>query len=320
MLSRVAENLYWMARYVERAENTARAVSVNANLLLDLPRGIAPGWKPLIDITGLNEVFEDRYQDYGERQVVKFLLADEDNHSSVLSSLQNARETCRTVRDILPRQAWELLNQLHMYSEANLASGLTKRGRHPYVKDVINRCQTLAGMLGSVMTRDDGYQFLRIGRNLERADMTTRIIDVRTADLLPEDVAALRPFDTIQWVSVLHSLSAYQMYRRTMQAQVSRSEVLKFLFKDSLFPRAVNHCLDAVEESLGTLHNNTTSLKSVRTVARKVQRTRVDKQSQAALHAYVDDLQLGFTRIHEAVAKAYFLPIPKESGRAESAA
>jgi uncharacterized alpha-E superfamily protein len=316
MLSRVAENLYWMARYVERAENTARVVSVNANLLLDLPRGLAPGWKPLIDITGLNDVFEDHYQDYGERQVVKFLLADPDNPGSVLSSLNQARETCRTVRDILPRTAWEMLNELHLYSAENLQTGLTKRGRHGYLRRIISGSQMLTGMLGSVMTRDEGYQFLCIGRNLERADMTTRIIDVRSADLLPEDVADLRPFDTIQWVSVLHSLSAYQMYRRTMQVQVKRQDVLRFLFRDPLFPRAVMHCLDAAEESLGTLKNHADALKSVRSAVRKIQRVRVDRLAQSALHDFVDDLQLSFIRIHEAVAGTYFLPAPAEESLA----
>lgn len=316
MLSRVAENLYWMARYVERAENAARLISVNANLLLDLPRGLAPGWQPLVDITGLNEVFEDRYQEYGERQVMKFLLADPDNPGSVLTSLRLARETCRTVRDILPRSSWEMLNELHLYADENLQSGLTKRGRHAFLRHIIGGSQMVTGMLNSIMTRDEGFQFLRIGRNLERADMTTRIIDVRSADLLPEDVADLRPFDTIQWVSVLHSLSAYQMYRRTMQVQVKRQEVLRFLFRDPLFPRAVMHCLDAVEESLGTLRNNADSLKSVRTAVRKIERVRVDRLGQSALHDFVDDLQLSFIRIHEAVAGTYFLPPPA----AESAA
>ena len=320
MLSRVAENLHWMARYVERAENSARLVSVNANLLLDLPRGLAPGWKPLIDITGLNAVFEDRYQDYGERQVVKFLLADPENPGSVLTSLSSARDNCRTVRDNLPRQAWEMLNELQIRAEDDLQSGLTKRGRHAYLKSVITSCQMLNGMLGSVMTRNAGYQFLRTGRNLERADMTTRIIDVRTADLLPEDVADLRPFDTIQWVSVLHSLSAYQMYRRAMQVQVRRPDVLRFLFTNALFPRAILHCLNTVEESLSTLTHNADVLKVVRSTALRIQRVKVERLDQTALHNYVDDLQLRFMGIHEAIATTYFLPVGPIPEPAESAA
>ena len=313
MLSRVAEHLYWMARYVERAENTARVVGVNANLLLDLPRGIAPGWKPLVDVTGGNHAFEERYKEYGERQVVKFLLGDSDNSGSVIGCLWAARENCRTVRDILPRQAWELLNELYLKAGDELQSGLTKGGRHAYLRHIIRGSQLLTGMLGSVMTRDEGYHFLRLGRNLERADMTTRLIDVRSADLLPEDVADLRPFDTIQWMSVLGSLSAYQMYRREMQVQVRRQDVLKFLFKDVLFPRAVMHCLDAVEESVGPLKNNADTLKAVRTAVRKLQRTKVEKLEQEALHRFVDALQLNFITIHDTMACTYFLPPDEDS-------
>jgi uncharacterized alpha-E superfamily protein len=123
MLSRVAENIYWLARYVERAENTARIVTVNANLLLDLPKGIAPGWRPLIDITGANALFEEHYKDYGERQVVRFLLGDERYPGSILSALGAARENCRTIRDVVPREAWEQINELYLFAREELAKG-----------------------------------------------------------------------------------------------------------------------------------------------------------------------------------------------------
>ena len=308
MLSRVAENLYWLARYVERAENMARVVGVNANLLLDLPRGIAPGWKPLIDIIGANAVFEERYQEYGERQVVKFMLADADNPGSVLTSLRAARENCRTVRDIMLRETWELINELYLYTGEQLQAGLTKRGRHAYLRHIIASTQTLNGMLNSVLSRDEGYQFLHLGYHLERADMTSRLIDVRTADLLADEATGLRPFDTIQWRSVLTSLTAYQMYRQHMHVQVRREDVLKFLFKDQHFPRAVLYCIDAVEEGIGSLKNNSTPLKAARTVAARLQRTRVEKLQRDALHRFVDELQKGVIEIHQAIASNYFLP------------
>ena len=320
MLSRVAENLYWLARCVERTENTARIVGVNANLLLDLPRGIAPGWKPLIDITGANATFEQHYQEYGERQVVKFLLSDADNPGSVLTSLRGARENCRTVRDILPREAWELLNELYLYAGDQLQAGLTKRGRHSYLRHIISRSQMLNGMLETVLSRDEGYQFLRLGAHLERADMTTRIIDVRSADLLPDEVTGLLPFDTIQWRSVLTSMSAYQMYRQHMHVQVRRQDVLRFLFKDQWFPRAVLSCIDAVEEGIGSLKNNAAPLTAARAVAAKIQRTRVERLQQDALHEFVDELQLGITSVHDAIAAAYFLPPPVTEQQADQAA
>lgn len=316
MLSRVAENLYWMARYVERAENTARLISVNSNLLLDLPRGIAPGWPPLIDIMGLNSEFDSSAKEPGERQVVRFLVADRSNSGSILSSLHWARENCRTVRDILPREIWETLNELYLYAQENLNVGLTKRGRFDYLQQIIRGSATFIGILASVQSRDEAFDFLRIGRNLERADMTTRIIDVRSADLLPDDVADLRPFDTIQWVSVLASLSGYQMYRRHMQMQVRRRPVLKFLLKDDRFPRAVRHCLGSVEACLGNLQNNEQVLKQLHLLIRKVQRTKIDQLEQAVLHDYIDDLQLSITRVHAALAESYFpkTQVQRQSG------
>ena len=143
MLSRVAQNLYWLGRWVERAENTARLVSVNANLLLDLPRGIAPGWQPLVAITGGEADYRKRYDGYEERNVVRYLVGDASNPSSILSSLVSARENARTIRDIVPREAWELINELYLYGRDNLQGGLSKRGRHAYLAHVIETSQAI---------------------------------------------------------------------------------------------------------------------------------------------------------------------------------
>ena len=319
MLSRVAENLYWMARYIERAENTARLVSVNAFLLLDLPRGIAPGWEPLIAITGSGKDFEARHKDYDERSVVKFLIGDPDSSSSILNALLMARENCRTVRDIVPSMAWEQLTELLLFARENVQSGVTKKGRHAYLKRIIDASHMLHGMLASTMLRDAGYQFLRVGRSLERADMTTRIVDVRTENLLPEETTELRPFETIQWMSVLKSLSAYHMYRRKMQVQVRRSEVLRFLFLDHEFPRSVMHCLNAAEEALGAIEHDRDAPRALRALARKVVRTKVQGLAHDQLHDFIDDFQLGLTAIHQRIAEVYFLPMEEPAPLAESA-
>jgi uncharacterized alpha-E superfamily protein len=306
MLSRVAENIYWMARYVERAENTARIINVNANLLLDLPKGIAPGWAPLIAITGSGDLYRDLYGECEERTVLKFLLGDAANPGSILMSLASARENARTIRDFIPREAWEHINELHLYARDNVQTGLAKRGRYQFLKQIILRAQTLTGMLAGTMTHDAGYDFLRIGRNLERADMTTRIVDVRSASLLPEQVG-LRPFETIQWISVLKSLTAYQMYRRKMQARVERGHVLRFLFQDHDFPRAFYHCLGEVEQALGDLGRHEGPLRVVGRLKRSVLNADLASLSQQDIHALIDQLQLGLSDLNEEIAKSYFL-------------
>lgn len=309
MLSSVAENIYWMCRYIERAESIARVVSVNANLQLDLPRGVKPDWQPLIHVLGANAEFELRYREYNERQVVRFLLGDPDCPSSVKSSLNRARENCRTVRDSVPREVWEYLTELQLFIDENLNVGLTQKGRHGFTERIIRTCQMTGGLLGSVMTRDIGYQFLRIGRNLERADMTTRFIDMRLAVSQLDGLTDLTALTKVKWVNVLSSMSAYHMYRRKMQAQVERQHVLWFMLKDDEFPRSFLHCINAIEESLGLLTHSQPCLIAVRKVLKRVEKAKLESLDDEALSQLVDQLQLGLQDIHDSMARMYFLPV-----------
>jgi len=310
MLSRVAETIYWAGRYIERAENTARLVRVNSHLVLDTPKGISPGWDPLIWITGIEEQFSENYRDATERNVVKFLISDLHNPSSILSSLINARENCRTVREILPRTAWEKLNELYIFAKEEAQSGLTKKGRDEYLDGIITGSQQLNGLLATIMYRDEGWHFMRIGRSLERADMTTRILDVRSTDLLPDadELFESRSLESVQWIGILKSLSAYSIYRRKVQVRVSRTPVLEFLFHDTQFPRALAHCISSVEESVGTLPHNAVPLKSLRRLEMKLRRKNMEKLKQDELHAFIDELQLAILRFHSVLEKQYFLP------------
>jgi uncharacterized alpha-E superfamily protein len=319
LLSRVAENIYWLARYIERAENTARLVKVNTFLLLDLPRRIAPGWGPLLAITGAEEAFFRRYREAGERQVTKFLIAGTDNPGAILPSLQAARENCRTIRDSVPREGWEQINGLFLYARDQLAAGLSRRGRDAYLNRIILGSQTIAGLLAGTMNHDAGYQFLRIGRNSERADMTTRIIDVRSASLLPELADVQEQFNTVQWMSVLKSLTAYQMYRRTMQARVGRDAVLRFLLQRPEFPRSVAHCLGEVERGVQWLGGDRATLAALAGLRDTLRQARPDTLDPRGLHGFLDGIQLALIRIQDALAGAYFLPPPDAAGSAAAA-
>jgi uncharacterized alpha-E superfamily protein len=307
MLSRVAENLYWMARYLERAENTARLTNVNANLLLDLPKSVRPGWEPLIEIAGGAEIFHEHYPGTDERSVVKFLIADTVNPGSILSSLAMARENARTVRDFIPREAWEQVNALYLQARSNLGSGLGRRRRYEYLRDIILGVQTITGLLSGSMTHDEGYEFLRMGRNLERADMTIRIIDVRSANLLPNTSGELTPFENIQWMSVLKSLSGYQMYRRAMQVRVQRPYVLKFLFKERLFPRAFYHSICEVGNCLRALPRRDLPITCLARIRELVTASRPETMSQDELHAFIDGLELHLIELNTAISDTYFL-------------
>ena len=309
MLSRVAETLYWFGRYVERAENICRIVDVNAKLLLDLPRGIAPGWEPLIAITGSRDEYLQRFGDFGERNVLRFLIGDENNSGSLLSSLHLARENARTMRDYLPREIYELANELYLYARDELNAGLSRRGRYGYLKHLQRGTQSISGLLLGAMNHDAGYRFLVIGRVLERADMTTRIIDVRSASLLPEETSGLRPFENIQWMSVLKSLTAYQMYRRKMQMRVRRADALRFLLLDDEFPRSFHRCVLTADANIDCLPHSDEPRRQLARVARLASSADTDllAGSNEALHEYIDELQLGLSEVHARMLAAHIL-------------
>jgi len=306
MLSRVAENIYWMARHIERAENTARLITVNTHLLLDLPKKAQLGWEPIVDILSARDLFSTLYNDTDERSVLKFLIIDMQHYGSILYTLCHARENARTIRDIIPREAWERVNDLYLAAKADAQSGLARRSRFFYLRTIILGAQTITGLLAGTMTHDEGYDFLRMGRNLERADMTTRIIDVRSASLLAEPREGLT-YENIQWMSVLKSLTAYQMYRRAIQVRVRRPDVLKFLLQDPHFPRALYHSLCEMEACLKDLPRNDKPLTAVRDLENRLLKADPAHLKQAELHAFIDDLQIYLAAIHDTIAATYFL-------------
>ncbi len=307
MLSRVAEQLYWFARYIERAEDMARMINVHTNLLLDLPRQHEFGWDSLLEITGSDELFGNLYDEADERSVIRFLISDKANPSSIQSCLFFARENLRTTRDIIPREAWELVNDMNLFLKNNMPAGLSRRRRWGFMKNVIGGSHQITGLLASTMNHDAGYDFLRLGRNLERADMTTRIVDVRSADLLLEhDV--LTPYENIQWMSVLKSLTAYQMYRQHVKMRVRGPQVLKFLLQSETFPRSFAHCLQQVHQCLETLPGNDSLLRQVLSLLRNIKEADMDKYAQgdSGLHDYIDQLQAQLAELHTVIKARYF--------------
>jgi uncharacterized alpha-E superfamily protein len=314
VLARVAENIYWLARYLERAENTARLISANANLLLDLQRGYELGWLPLIEITGSRVAFDAQKRRSDEREIVQFLLADAENPGSISASLNCARENARTLRDILPDEAWEILNEFFQEFTAQLPAGLNRRTRYNFLKRIVLASQTLAGVLDGTMSRTDAYTFMMLGRNLERTDMTSRIVDVRSAQILPAATVDLGPFHTIQWISVLRSLSGQHMYRQTRRARVSRVECLDFALRDAEFPRSCMFCLRQIELSLRPLSRSSASLDTLAGAQRFLAQVDFVQIDQPGLHQLIDQLQVYLSGVHGSIAQAYF-PAPPGSPR-----
>lgn len=307
MLSRVAENIYWMARYIERAENTARLINVTTNLILDLPRSANVGWEYLLEIMGTEQSFHEHYDSTEEKNILRFMIADLNNSGSIMSSLKFARENARTIRDIIPRETWESINDLYLIAKSHTQSGIARKNRYSYLQKIILGAETLTGQLAGTMYHDMGYDFLRMGRNLERADMTTRIIDVRSADLIEDGHEGLTPYENIQWMSVLKSLTGYQMYRRIIQVRVRRPDVLKFLLQERKFPRAFYHAICEVEGCLQDLPRHDKVLHQINKLQKTVLKANPEKLKQDELHEFIDRLQKGLSNVHKNISDTYFL-------------
>jgi uncharacterized alpha-E superfamily protein len=298
-----------MARYLERAENTARLLSVHQSLLLDLPRDIGIGWIPLLDILGCREAFASSGADDEAETVQAFIRADAGNPSSLVSSLNQARENARTTRDLLPTEAWRAVNELYLYGQ-KYAGRKSGRSRHEELAQIVSRCQTIAGLFAGTMSRGAPYQFIRLGRNLERADMTTRLVDVAAA-LLLSGREELARYDNTLWMAILKSTSAYQMYRQHVRRRVHGPDVIEYIMKDTLFPRAVVHCLSEVHVSLGVLPLPQLAQGRTEELMQRVRNAETDTLNLAVLHDLIDALQIDIAAIHAAIGTTWFLPEEK---------
>ncbi len=305
MLSRVAERLYWMARYMERAEGTARMISAYSHLILDIPRGVEPGWTILIDTLDAQEAFQSRYRNMTERNIIKFLLADGDNPTSISHSILSARENVRTTRDVLPAQAWELINELHIYVAETAEHSLTRTPRFEFLETVIARNQQLNGLMHTSVTRDHSLWFIKLGQLIERTDMTSRIVDVATSTINADRRRTL-PEVPLLWANLLKSLSATAAYRRQVGPVLIPDEVINFILKRRPFPRSIVYCLDGIEETVGQLRAPAGLLRSLRETVRPINRYEADIESPEQLHELIDHLQIKLADIDDAIHEIWF--------------
>jgi uncharacterized alpha-E superfamily protein len=310
LLSRVADHVYWAARYLERAEDTARIVKEQTDYIVDIPHRLNPKWAPLLAITGTRDAFDATYPNDGEHNVIRFLLADPDHPGSVLRSVELARENLRSTREVLPREAWQALNDTYLYCLQAAEDGVARRGRPAFLARIVGDCQRVAGILEGTMRRDQAFAFMRLGRSIERADMTTRVLDVRASDAMATapDVDGPKRFESVAWMSVLRSLSSLQMYHRATVGGVDGAPALRFLLRDRSFPRSVAHALDEIERNLEQLPHAELCVEATRAARVLVAAAPVDSLLTYGLHEEMDRMQLAIGAIHDRVVETYFSP------------
>jgi uncharacterized alpha-E superfamily protein len=314
LLARMAEAVYWAGRHLERAECTARIVQVHCDAHVDMPIGQDVGWEPLLNIAGVDDAFAERYPSgpgtgavvAAEDDVIEFLLHSEENPSSILAVVSAARENLRTARPVVPREAWEAINNLWLACSDELGEAGGRTGRVRWLRRVVADCQRINGVLLGTMSRDEAMSFLVIGQNLERADLTTRVLDVRSESLGP--ARGDDPYDAVHWMAVLRSLAAYQPFRRAMPARPQGGSTLRFLLQDDRFPRAVNACLTEVRSQLKGLARSETALDACANVSILVASAAVTRLTLGGLSEYLDEVQIGLAEIHQQVDDTYFQP------------
>jgi uncharacterized alpha-E superfamily protein len=311
MLSRVAEAIYWSSRYVERAENVARFIDVNMNLLLDSPIEQRSGWESLVMITGDQELFAKRYGKATPQAVTQFLTFDREYPNSILASVAAARENARTVRDIISREMWQELNEFYMMVGQAARPGVAPEDLNDFYGRVKRAGIYFEGVTDATLSRGEAWHFARLGRMLERADKTSRILDVKYFLLLPVGNGVGTTIDQLGWTALLNSASALQMYRQ-LHHVTSPANVSQFLLLDHNFPRAISYCIRQAQESLHAVMRSpigTYRCEAERLLGKlraRLDYVTIDDVMSGGLHEYVDDLQGAINDIGTAIHQQFF--------------
>lgn len=316
MLSRVANAIYWMSRYVERAENVARFVDVNLNLALDFPDS-PPQWAPLVATTGDNEIFAKRYGEASRDNVLSFLTFDLEAPNSIISCLAKARENARSVREIISSEMWEQVNRAYLMVMDAASSKTPLAAPHDFFTAVKQASQLFVGVTDLTMSHNEGWHFGRLARLLERADKTSRILDVKYYLLLPAIGDVGGAVDEVQWAAVLRSASAFEMYRKR-HGGITPAKVVEFLMLSRRFPRSVRFCVGEGEISLHEI-TGTPIGTWTNPVEREMGRVVADLAYAETsvmlangLHQHIDDLQQRMNRVGDAVYATFFAMKPTE--------
>ncbi|MDL5048021.1 alpha-E domain-containing protein [Oscillatoria amoena NRMC-F 0135] len=313
MLSRVAECLFWMSRHVERAEELARLVEVNTHLMLDIPlsqsREIARNWLPLVDCLGEKSTFRKLGYDPDQDGVTEFLVFSRENTNSIASCVAAARENTRSVREQISEEMWEDMNRFYLWLMSKQSRQLFERNPYGFFREIIRFSNGFRGVTDSTIDHSEGWEFIQIGRYIERADKTTRVLDDKYHLLTLRKTEASAAI--VQWNAILRNRSASQAYQRLYRAEVVPRKVAELLLLSNSFPRAVLHCVRRIDWALRRLSGagewsflNAPEKTSGRLVA-DLSFSEVDEIFDKGLHVVVDQIQTSLNRIGAGLYDCY---------------
>lgn len=308
MLSRVAERVYWLARYLERVENTARLINVHTGLLMDLPREVEIDWFTLITIFDAEIFYHANYEEINENNVMHFLLAEQNNPISLLNSLSAMRENARTSLDILPEETWEQVNELYLLVKDEMTAISNRRRRQQLLLNIMERCQTVWGILANHMSRNHAYYFMQTAKHLERADMTSRILELASLLMAENRSESIRAAEGILWTHLLRALSAQQMYTQTNSSSVTAERVLLFLIRDEAFPRSLFFSLKAVGRYLWHLPQSAHTLEHHQSIMSEMFTDTLNELPAEMIHTGMDTLQVRLAELSSQISQQWFYP------------
>jgi len=312
MLSRIAESLFWLARYIERAEDTARILDVNYHMLLEQSQqSYRLRWEPLIIMAGEEKLFRSLYGEPNAENVFEFLAFRQDNPSSIVQCVSKARENARTIRDRISREMWEDINGFYYTVSRFNAQDEIAAGPHRFCDEIKFGAHRFHGVTDATLPHDEGWEFLRVGWSLERAEMTARLVDVQYHKLLDELPTVGAP-DNHQWMAVLRSVGAYEAYHRQYHSTIEPEKVAEMLILHPQHPRSIRFSTTEVQAGLRAISGTgpgSYANEAERLTGKVLERLRYDKVGEIfkeGLHGYLNDLLRMCGAIGEDIARTYF--------------
>ena len=318
LLARFASNAFWMARYMERAENLARLLDVNETFARD-SQGVQD-WLPIVQLHIDDEPFFKLYAQADAPSVLEFYILERRNPNAIVSAVAVARENARSLRHLISTELWLHLNMFHNRLMAMRPADLALETVSELCRTVKEDCQLHAGIAEGTLYRDQVWSFYRIGKTIERLDQTTRLLDIKYHRLGPSSDKAGELIDTAQWNALLRSAAGYQAFRRVYPTGMRRENVIRFFLYDRAFPRSVGLCVDELGKELDGLGRakRATGWPEV-AMSHDALRALVRLDDAAApvaegdLHRHIDDIQLGLIRLTDALGRAFLGARPDDA-------
>ena len=315
MLSRVADSLYWMARYIERVENHARILDVNLQVTLDddhrAGRVESSDWDPILSAHEDRNLFDTLYPATNAEAVCEFLTFAEENPNSIRSCVAAARENARTVREYISSEMWERINHLYLWLSSPTATQIFTASPIDFYRQVVDFSHQFHGTTDATLTHGEGWNFIQVGKFLERADSASRILDLKYHILLPQEEIVGGNVDTIQWQAVLKSCSAYEAYRKKHFGQVTPQSVSEFILLNAQFPRSIRFCVDQLDSALHAIsgahrtHYANEAERLSGKLCSELNYAVISQITSDGLHEYLENIQCRLTEIGAAMGTQY---------------